>query len=120
MARNEEFQNGLHHEPQPKGSDWTPEYAGETLYHGSPHEITDGVITPGSDGRAWATNHPTEATVYGRYHGNEANIHVYEVKPIDANEVVGVYGPRRYDNGFVKHFHSGKGFTIVRKLGGGE
>lgn len=117
MTRNNaDFQNGLHHGPQPEGSDWTPKYAGETLYHGSPHKITDGVVVPGSDGRAWATNHPDEATVYGKYKDEESTTHVYEVKPLDPNEVVGVYGPRRYEDSFVKHFHSGKGFKVVKRV----
>jgi hypothetical protein len=109
--------SGLHHAPQPAGSEWTPEYTGQTLYHGSPHLITDGVIKPnGGDGRAWATSHPDDASRYGSYKDGEKPIHLYEVKPIDANEVVGVYGSKVTRDGMVKHFHSGKGFTVVRKV----
>ena len=113
---NPEFQKGLHHEPQPEDSEWTPKYEGETLYHGSPHEITDNVIKPGKDSKAWATDHPKEATVYGKYNGGEKATHVYEIKPVDPNEITGIFGPRMYENGIVKHFHSNLGFHIIRKL----
>jgi hypothetical protein len=117
MGRNNaDFQNGLHHAPQPVGSEFAPEYKGEKLYHGSPVEITDGVINPGSDGRAWATDHPKEATVYGKYNGGEKPTHVYEVTPIDHKDITGVFGPRLYENGPVKHYHSGTGFRIVKKV----
>ena len=109
-----------HHLPQPEGSQWTPEHAGEPLYHGSPHVITDGVIKPGADTRAWATDRVEEASRYGKYNGGEKPVHVYEVKPIDSKDVTGVLGPRFYGGQMVKHFHSGTGFTVVRKLEPGE
>jgi hypothetical protein len=117
MGRNNsDFNDGLHHEPQAEGSDWSPKYSGETLYHGSPHDIIDGVVKPGVDGRTWATNHPEEATKYGRYKDGSTPIHVYEVTPVDHKEVTGVYGPRMYGGNFVKHFHSGVGFKITKKV----
>jgi len=117
MTRNNaDFVAGLHHAPQPAGSEFAPKHEGEKLYHGSPAEITDGVIKPGQDERAWATDQPKEATVYGKYAADGRPIHVYEVKPIDSKEIVGVYGPRFHKGNLVKHFHSGKGFTVVRKL----
>ena len=101
--------------PQPEDSEWTPKLEeGEILYHGSPNEIEDGIVNPGVDGRAWAATHPKEA---GRYGEHKDNVHhVYEVTPIDPKEIVGVFGPRFYDGKMVKHFHSGLGFKVVRKL----
>jgi hypothetical protein len=111
---NEELQKGIHYSPQPEDSEWTPKLEGETLYHGSPNEIEGGVVKPGVDGRAWAATHPKEA---GRYGEHKAPInHVYEVTPVDPKEIVGVFGPRFYGGKMVKHFHSGLGFNVVRKL----
>lgn len=116
MSRsNGEFNKGLHHEPQPEGSEWTPTLEeGEKLYHGSPNELEGEIVRPGTDGRVWATNHPKEAKVYGKYK-NEVS-HVYEVTPIDPKEIVGVFGPRIRNGKFVKHFHSGLGYNVIRKL----
>jgi hypothetical protein len=117
MTRNNaDFHAGLHHSPQPKGSQFTPEYENQPLYHGSPTEITDGVINPGIDGRAWATTPPKDATAYGGYKDGKTPTHIYEVAPIDPKEVVGVYGSRIIKGEFTKHFHSGIGFKIIRKV----
>jgi len=98
-------------------SEFSPKYKGEPLYHGTPSEIIGKRIKPGTEGQVWATDQPKEASIYGGYKNPDLPTNVYEVKPVSRRRMTGVYGPRLYGGNLVKHFHSGAGFKVVRKLG---
>lgn len=97
-------------------SEFNPQYAGERLYHGTPSEIKGRRIKPGAEGEVWATDNPKEASIYGGYKNPDLPTNVYEVKPVSKRKTTGVYGPRFYNGSLVKHFRSGAGFKVVRKL----
>lgn len=99
-----------------EGNSGNLEYKGEPLYHGAPHELIGDTVKVGSDGRTWTANHPAEAARYATYKHDKTPVHVYEVSPIDPNQLVGVPGPRMYNGKLVTHYYSGAGFKIVRKL----
>lgn len=90
----------------------------QELFHGTPVELQEGdIITanrrrqylPEHLLRAYATDNPNHAGYFGK--------NVYEVSPVDPEDVSGPHEMARYDNEpIMNEFTSRSGFVVRRKL----